>query len=109
MGSLFRELQSVLSVYLGIMVEGAVTGLSAVAIPAMLRCLLFPSLIGSYPEMQKVIKIAEINFWPQKISTKNGPKMTQNDPQIAQKMTQNFPKLPKMTQNCQNGPKISSI
>ena len=42
MGSLFRELQAVLSVYLGIMVEGAVTGLSAVAIPAMLRCLLSP-------------------------------------------------------------------
>ena len=39
---MFRELQAVLSVYLGIMVEGAVTGLSAVAIPAMLRCLLSP-------------------------------------------------------------------
>ena len=51
MGSLFRELQAVLSVYLGIMVEGAVTGLSAVAIPAMLRCLLFPSLIGSCPSI----------------------------------------------------------
>merc|ERR1719370_8410 len=36
MGSLLRELQSVLSVYLGIMVEGAVTGLSAVAIPAII-------------------------------------------------------------------------
>ena len=33
-----RELQAVLSVYLGIMVEGSVTGLSAVAIPAILRC-----------------------------------------------------------------------
>ena len=38
MGSLVRELQAVLSVYLGIMVEGSVTGLSAVAIPAILRC-----------------------------------------------------------------------
>jgi len=37
MGSLVRELQAVLSVYLGIMVEGTVTGLSAVAIPAILR------------------------------------------------------------------------
>ena len=37
MGSLVRELQAVLSVYLGIMVEGIVTGLSAVAIPAILR------------------------------------------------------------------------
>ena len=37
MGSLVRELQAVLSVYLGIMVEGAVTGLSAVAIPDILR------------------------------------------------------------------------
>ena len=34
-------------------------------------------------EMQKVIKIAEINFWPKKISTKNGPKMTQNGPKIS--------------------------
>ena len=37
MGSLVRELHSVLSVYLGIMVEGTVTGLSAVAIPAILK------------------------------------------------------------------------
>ena len=35
-------------------------------------------------EMQKVIKIAEINFWPKKISTKKWPK--------------NDPKLPKMAQ-----------
>ena len=39
-------------------------------------------------EMEKVI--AEIDFWPKKISTKKWPK---NDP----KMTQNSPK---MTQNC---------
>ena len=45
----------------------------------------------SLAEMQKVIKIAEINFWPQKISTKNGPKMTQNSPKI----TQNCPKWSK--------------
>ena len=37
MGSFVRELQAVLSVYLGIMVEGSVTGLSAVAIPDILR------------------------------------------------------------------------
>ena len=45
-------------------------------------------------EMQKVIKIAEIHFWPKKIAHKNGPKMTQNSP----KMTQNGPKWPKMAQ-----------
>ena len=38
------------------------------------------------PEMEKVVKIAEINFWPNKISTKKWPK---NGP----KMTQNFPKM----------------
>ena len=48
---------------------------------------------GWQAEMQKVIKIAEINFWPNKISTKKWPK--------------NDPKWPKMTQNCQNGPKIT--
>ena len=32
------------------------------------------------PEMQKVIKIAEINFWQKKIAPKNGRKITQNDP-----------------------------
>ena len=45
MGSLVRELQAVLSVYLGIMVEGIVTGLSAVAIPAILRCRTNPLLL----------------------------------------------------------------
>ena len=44
--------------------------------------------IGTKTEMQKVIKIAEINFWPKKISTKNGPKMTQND----SKLPKNYPK-----------------
>ena len=47
------------------------------------------------PEMQKVIKRAEINFWPKKLSPKNGPKMTPNSP----KMTQNDPKLPKRPKN----------
>ena len=37
------------------------------------------------PEMQKVIKIAEIYFWPTKISTKKWPK---NDP----KWPKNYPK-----------------
>ena len=35
---------------------------------------------GRSSEMQKVIQIAEIHFWPKKISTKNGPKMTKIDP-----------------------------
>ena len=49
----------------------------------------------SLAEMQKVIKIAEINFWPQKISTKNGPKMTQNDSNLSKndpKWSKNDPK-----------------
>ena len=33
-----------------------------------------------WSEMQKVIKIAEIHFWPKKIGTKKWPKMTPNDP-----------------------------
>ena len=48
--------------------------------------------------MQKVIKIAEIDFWPTKLAPKNGPKMTQNSP----KMTQNCQNDLKMTQNCPN-------
>ena len=68
MGSLFRELQAVLSVYLGIMVEGAVTGLSAVAIPAMLRCLLFPSLIGSCPSREQEVGSDEKGAKEEKIS-----------------------------------------
>ena len=35
---------------------------------------------GSFAEMQKLLKIAEIHFWPKKISTKRWPKMTQYDP-----------------------------
>ena len=45
----------------------------------------------SLAEMQKVIKIAEINFWPQKISTKKWPKNDTKLLKIAQK-------LPKMAQ-----------
>ena len=58
--------------------------------------------------MEKVIKIAEIDFWPKKISTKkwpeNDPKQPKNDP----KWPKNDPKLPndiKMAQNC---PKINT-
>ena len=46
---------------------------------------------GCTTEMQKVIKIAEIDFWPKKLAPKKGPKMTQNSP----KLTQNCQKLPK--------------
>ena len=38
-------------------------------------------------EMQKVIKIAEINFWPKKSAPKMAeklPKITQNSPKITQ-------------------------
>ena len=49
-------------------------------------------------EMQKVIKIAEINFWPKQLAPKNFPKMTQNCPKNDQKLSKwpkNDPKLPK--------------
>ena len=50
-----------------------------------------PLVLIAITEMQKVIKIAEIHFWPKKISTKKWPK---NDP----KQPKNDPKLPKMAQ-----------
>ena len=56
------------------------------------------------PEMQKVIKIAELHFWQKKISTK---KMAKKWPKIAQKLPKIAHNGPKMTQNCQNGPKIT--
>ena len=51
--------------------------------------------------MEKVIKIAEINFWPKKLAPKNGPKMTQND----SKLPKNDPKLPKWPKNDPKWPK----
>ena len=59
-------------------------------------------------EMQKVIKIAEINFWPNKISTKKWPKNNLKWPKIAQKLPKIAQNGPKMNQNRQNGPKIST-
>ena len=57
--------------------------------------------LNMFTEMQKVIKIAEINFWPKKISTKKWPK---NDPKWL-KIAQKWPKIAKMAQN---DPKIST-
>ena len=48
----------------------------------------------TWPEMEKVIKVAEIDFWPKKITTK---KMARKSPKIAQK----WPKI------AQNGPKMT--
>ena len=45
----------------------------------------------AHTEMQKVIKIAAIHFWPKKISTKKLPK---NDPKLP-KWPKNYPKWPK--------------
>ena len=45
-------------------------------------------------EMQKVIRIAEINFWPKKISTKKWPR---NDPKWL-KIALKWPKIAKMAQ-----------
>ena len=58
-------------------------------------------------EMEKVIKIAEINFWPKIICTKKWPKNDTNWPKIAQKLPKIVQIGPKMTPNCQNGPKIT--
>ena len=55
----------------------------------------------AFTEMEKVIKIAEINFWPKKICTKKWPKNDLKLPKIAQKL----PKISKMAKNCQIGPK----
>ena len=47
--------------------------------------------------MEKVIKIAELHFWPKKLAPKNDPKW----PKIAQKcpkMAQKWPKIAKMAQ-----------
>ena len=56
-----------------------------------------------HAEMQKVIKIAELHFWPKKVAQK----MAEKSPKIAQKLPKIAHNGPKMTQNCQNGPKIT--
>ena len=46
-------------------------------LPIEPNCANLEAIHATLTEMQKVIKIAEINFWPTKISTKKWPK---NDP-----------------------------
>ena len=52
----------------------------------------------THAEMPKVIKIAEIHFWPKKISTKKWPKNDQKLTKIAQKLPKMAKKWPKIAQ-----------
>ena len=65
-------------------------------------CIVLWVLSELITEMEKVIKIAEIDFWPKKkLAPKNGPRITQN----CKKWPKNDPKLPTWPKNDPKWPK----